>query len=474
MTDIPLDATGRPLDAALIDEFAGRFRGEAIVPESENYDEARKVFNGMIDKRPALIARCAGVADVMAAVVFARAGELPVAVRGGGHSVSGHAVCDGGVVIDTSPMKGMWVDPEARTARAQAGLTWGEFDRETQAFGLAVTGGRASDTGIAGLTLGGGSGWIERKCGFAVDNLISVEMVSAEGKYLRASEDENPELFWGLRGGGGNFGIATSFEYRLHPIGPMVLGGMLMYPIEMATDVCRFYRDFIEYAPDELGGGIVFLTAPPDPSIPEEVRGTKLVAVFVCFAGSVEEGEEAVRPLREAIPPTMDMVSPMPYTVLQTLLDAGNPPGMHHYWKAGFLDEFPDEAIAAAIEHAKEMTSPMTVVALIPMGGAIARVGENDTPLGPRDSAFNYHLLTQWPDPTDDPEIHIGWTRRMDATLRPWTNERVYLNFIGDEGEERVKSGYGSEKYRRLAALKNEYDPENLFRLNQNIKPTKN
>ena len=470
MVDVPLGAADRPIDDALVREFAGRFRGEVVLPESPSYDEARRVFNGMVDKRPALIARCTGVADVMAAIVFARANELTVAVRGGGHSVSGYGTCDGGIVIDLSPMKGMWVDPENRTARAQAGLTWGEFDRETQVFGLATTGGRVSDTGIAGLTLGGGSGWIERKCGFGADNLLSVEMVTAEGKLVRASESENRELFWGLRGGGGNFGVVTSFEFRLHPVGPLVLGGMLLYPIEQAKEVLGFYRGFIEEAPDELGGGVVFLTAPPEPFIPEPVQGTKLVAVFVCYTGPIEEGEEAIRPLKESVPPAMDLVQPMPYTVLQTLLDAGNPPGMQHYWKAGFLDELPDEAIDTVIEHAKGMTSPTTVAALIPMGGAIARVG-GDALLGLRDAAYNYHLLTQWPDPADGPERHIGWTRNMDEALKPWTNERVYLNFIGDEGEERVKTGYGPGKYRRLAALKAEYDPANLFRLNQNIKP---
>ncbi len=472
MVDIPLGATGRPLDEALVQEFAGRFRGEVILPDSPAYDESRRVFNGMIDRRPALIARCTGVADVMDAVVFARANELTVAVRGGGHSVPGYGTCDGGLVIDLSPMKGMWVDPETRTARAQAGLTWGELDRETQAFGLAVTGGRVSHTGIAGLTLGGGSGWIERKCGFTADNLLSVEMVNAEGQFIRASASENPDLFWGVRGGGGNFGVATSFEYRLHPVGPILLAGMLLYPAQQAGEIVRFYREFMQSAPDELGGGLAFLTAPPEPFIPEEVQGTKLLAVIVCYVGPIEEGEATISPMREAFPPAMDLVQPMPYTALQTLLDDGNPPGMQHYWKAGFLDELPDEAIDTIVERAMEMTSPMTIIALIPMGGAIARVEEADALLGLRDLAYNYHILTQWPDPADDPERHIGWTRKMNEALAPWTNERVYLNFIGDEGEERVKTGYGPEKYGRLVELKNKYDPENLFRLNQNIKPS--
>lgn len=461
---------GEAVGAAVIQGLAANFRGQLIRSDDQGYEQARAVFNGMIDRRPALIARCTGVADVISAVDFARENELTVAVRGGGHSVPGYGTCDGGLVIDLSPMKGIRVDPEARTAHAEGGVVWGELDRETQAFGLAVTGGRVSGTGIAGLTLGGGSGWIERKCGFTVDNLLSVDLVTADGSFLRASESENPDLFWGLRGGGGNFGIATSLEYRLHPVGPIVLGGLLMYPAERAGEVLRFYRDFMQSAPDELCGGCIFITAPPEPFIPEPVQGTQLLAILVCYVGPVEEGEEAIRPLREALPPAMDLVQPMPYTALQSLIDAGSPPGRQQYWKAGFLNELPDAAIDAFVYHAREVTSPMTAVVLVPMGGAIARLGEEGALLGQRDLAYNYHILSQWPDPGDS-ERNIEWTRRMDAALRPWANERVYLNWIGDEGEERVKSGYGPEKYRRLVELKNKYDPENLFRLNQNVRP---
>jgi FAD/FMN-containing dehydrogenase len=461
----------RAAGAAVMQGMEANFQGELIRPGDAGYDAARAVFNGMIDCRPALIARCSGVADVVTAVNFARENGLTVAVRGGGHSVSGYSVCDGGLVIDLSPMKGIWVTPGFRTARAQAGVRWRELDRETQAFGLAVTGGRVSDTGISGLTLGGGSGWLERKYGFTVDSLLSVDVVTADGSFLRASESENADLFWGLRGGNGNFGIATSFEYRLHPVGPVVLGGMLLHSADRAEDLLRFYRDFMRDAPDEVCGGAVFITAPPEPFIPEPVQGTQLLAIIFCYVGPVEEGEETIRPLREFGPPAMDLVQPMPYTVLQTLIDAGNPPGMHQYWKAGFLHELPDEAIDTFVAQARRVTSPMTAVALLPMGGAIARVGEHETPLGLRDAAYNYHLLTQWPGP-EDSERHIEWTREMDAAMRPWTDERVYLNFIGDEGEERVRSGYGPEKYERLVELKNKYDPQNLFHLNQNIRPT--
>jgi FAD/FMN-containing dehydrogenase len=475
MADQSITLGGAPQDDGIDEEVFGElradFRGELLRARDDGYDAARAVFNGMIDRRPALIARCAGVADVISAVNFARENGLLLAVRGGGHSVPGYAVVDGGVVIDLSPMKGVWVDPESKTARAQAGLLQGELDRETQAFGLAVTGGRVSHTGIAGLTLGGGSGWIERKFGFAVDNLISADVVTADGRFVRASAQENEDLFWGLRGGGGNFGIVTSFEYRLHPVGPIVLGGMLVYPAEQAREVLRFYRDFIEEAPDELGGGCAFVVAPPEPFVPEHVQGTQVLAVVVCYVGPVEDGEAAIRPLTDARPPALDMVQPMPYTVVQSLTDAGNPHGMQNYWKAGFLEELPDEAIDAFVEQAQKATSPQTTVLLMPMGGALARVPDEETPLGLRDSAFNFHAISMWTDPAD-PERHIRWARDITEAMQPWTSERTYLNFIGDEGEERVRTAYDPEKFSRLVALKDKYDPDNLFRLNQNIKPT--
>ena len=462
---------GDGLDETIFQEFRANFRGELVRSRDDGYDAARVVFNGMIDRRPVLIARCAGVADVIAAVNFARDNDLQVAIRGGGHSVPGYAVVEGGVVIDLSLMKGVWVNPEARTARAQAGLTWGELDRETQVFGLAVTGGRVSDTGIAGLTLGGGSGWIERKLGFTADNLISADVVTSDGRFVRASEEENEDLFWGLKGGGGNFGIVTSFEYRLHPVGPIVLGGMLMYPADQAGDVLRFYRDFIETAPDELGGGCAFVTAPPEPFVPEPVQGKQVLAVIVSYVGSIEEGEQAIRPLKEALPPAVDMVQPMPYTTLQSMIDPGNPPGMQNYWKAGFLSELPDEAIDTFINSALRVTSPLTSVLLMPMGGTIARVPDEATPLGLRDATYNFHAITMWADPAE-PEKHIRWAREIEEAMRPWTSERTYLNFIGDEGEERVRTAYDPDKYRLLVALKDKYDPTNLFRLNQNIRPT--
>ena len=359
---------GKPLDESAVQEFAANFRGDLIRPDDEGYDAARAVYNAMIDRRPAVIARCSGVADVIAAVNFARENELVVAVRGGGHSVPGYGVCDGGIVIDLSPMKGIWVDPASRTARAQAGVTWGEFDRETQQFGLATTGGRVTHTGISGLTLGSGSGWLERKYGLTCDNLVSAEVVTAGGEFLKASETENEDLFWGLRGGGGNFGVVTSFEYRLHDVGPIVLGGMLMFPFSRAAELVRFWRDHLKNAPDELGGAPAFLTAPPAPFVPEHLKGQLVAGLIVCYAGPPEEGEEWVRPLKDFGPPEVDLVQPMPYTVLQTLVDPANPPGRRNYWKAENMAELSDEAIDIMVDQASKITSPFSVVLLEPEG----------------------------------------------------------------------------------------------------------
>jgi FAD/FMN-containing dehydrogenase len=452
-------------------ELEASFRGEIVRPDSAGYDEARKIFNAMIDRRPALIARCSGVADVIEAVRHARANDLQIAVRGGGHGVPGYAVCDDGIVIDMRPMKGIRVDPAARTARAQAGCNWGDLDRETQAFGLAVTGGRMSDTGIAGLTLGSGSGWLERKYGLTVDNVISADVVTADGELVTASATANPELFWGLRGGGGNFGIVTEFEYRLHPVGPLVYAGMWGYPAERAKEIMRVYRDFIEAAPDDIGGCLAFLTAPPEPFVPEEVRGTQMLAVVVFYAGPAEEGEDAFGPLREQLgDPAVDVVQPMPYTALQQMIDPGNPPGLQQYWKAGFLHELGDEAIEALAEKAWTVPSPLTAILFLPMGGAIARVPDGETPLGQRDAGWNYHLLSMWPDPAEN-ESQIAWTREFASVLEPYATGGFYPNMQVDEGQAALAGAYGPEKWEQLVELKGAWDPENVFCLNQNIKP---
>jgi FAD/FMN-containing dehydrogenase len=446
------------------------FGGQLIHPGDAGYDDARAVFNGMIDRSPVLIARCADADDVVAAVGLARDHDLPLSVYGGGHGVTGSAVVDAGICVDMRGMKGIDVDPDARTVRADAGLTWGELDAATQEHGLAVTGGRMSDTGVAGLTLGSGSGWLERKLGFTCDNLVAAEVVTADGRKVTASQDENADLFWGLRGGGGNFGIVTTFTFRLHPVGPIVLGGMLMYPAAMAGDLVRFFRDFMTAAPDEVGAGLAFITAPPEEFVPEPVRGQPVCGVIVCYAGPVEEGEDALRPLREFGPPGIDLVEPMPYVAVQQLINAGNPKGLQNYWSADFLADLPDEAADTLVEHATKPVSPFTQILLIPGGGAITRVDDDATAFGSRRAPWNVHFLSLWPDPADD-ERNIAYTRAIATAMKPWTTGEVYLNFIGDEGQDRVEAGFGARKWARLRELKAKWDPTNLFRHNQNIPP---
>ena len=446
------------------------FGGQLIHPGESGYDEARAVFNGMIDRRPAVIAVCTSADDVVAAVNHARESGLPISVYGGGHSVTGASVVDEGICIDMRGMKGISVDPAARTVRAEAGLNWGEFDAATQEHGLAVTGGRVPDTGIAGLALGSGSGWLERKLGFTCDNLLAAELVTADGRIVRASATENPELFWGLRGGGGNFGIVTAFHLQLHPIGPIVLGGLLVYPAPMARDLVRFWRDFMLSAPDEVGSALAFITAPPADFVPEPVRGHPVVGAVICYAGPVEEGEKVLRPLREFGPPGLDLVQPMPYTAVQDLITESNPHGMRNYWNADFLTELPDAAVDALVEHATQPVSPLSQMLLIAGGGAIARVSDDETAFGDRGSPFGVHFLSMWSDPADDAK-NIAYTKAISAAMQQWTTGSVYLNFIGDEGMSRVEAAFGPDKYKRLQALKREWDPQNLFCHNQNIVP---
>ncbi len=452
-------------------ETIGAFSGVLMAVGDEGYDEARSVFNGMIDRRPALIARCASPTDVAAAVKLATDTGTPLSVYGGGHGVTGAAVVDGGLCVDLRGLKGITVDASAKTARVEAGCTWGEVDAATQEHALAVTGGRVSTTGVAGLALGSGSGWLERSFGFVCDNLIAAEVVTADGRAVRASGDENPELFWGLRGGGGNFGIVTAFHLQLHDLGPIVLGGMLLYPAAVGPELVRFYRDFMEKAPDEVGTGLAFICAPPEDFVPEPVRGQPVIGVIVCCSGPVEAAEEALRPLREFGPPAVDMVAPMPYLAVQQLLDPPNPHGMRNYWTADFYDELPDDAVDALVAKATQPVSPMTQIILVPGGGAIARVDDEVMAFGQRHSKWNIHYLSMWPDPSDD-ERNIAYTRELSGALKPWAAGGVYLNFIGDEGSERVKSAFGPEKFARLQALKDEWDPTNVFRHNQNIPPS--
>ncbi len=446
------------------------FGGELLTPGANRYDEARAVFNGMIDRRPALIAVCGSTDDVAAAVNYGRDQGLPLSVYGGGHGVTGAAVVDDGLVIDMRGMKGIAVDAEARTVRAEAGLNWGEFDAATQEHGLAVTGGRVPDTGVAGLALGSGSGWLERKLGFTCDNLIGAEVVTADGRVVKASADENPELFWGLRGGGGNFGVVTAFYLQLHPIGPLLLGGLLAWPAPMAGDVVRFWRDFMTSAPDEVGSALAFITAPPADFVPEPVRGHPILGCVVCYAGDVEAGEEVMRPLREFGPPPLDLLGPMPYVAVQDLITEGNPRGLRNYWSADFLAELPDDAIDAHVAHSTKPVSPFSQMLIVAGGGAIARVPEDATAFSGRTAPFNAHYLSLWQDEADD-EKNIAYTRAIASAMKPWTTGRVYLNFIGDEGMDRIEASFGKEKYARLQSLKAEWDPDNLFRHNQNIRP---
>ncbi|HUP73463.1 MAG TPA: FAD-binding oxidoreductase [Acidimicrobiales bacterium] len=438
-----------------------------IHPEDARYDDARTVFNAMVDKRPAVIAECASPTDVVHALALARERVYDVAVRAGGHSVAGLSMNDDGLVVDVRPMKDIEVDPKRRWARVGAGVTWGEFDRAAQAHGLATTGGRASTTGVAGFTLGGGSGWLERAYGLTCDNLEAVELVTADGRQVRASETENADLFWALHGGGGNFGVATAFEFRMHAVGPSVLAGLMLWPGDAGYDVARAYRDFAFDAPDEFGSGLVFLTGPPEEFVPEQLRGTTVAAVAVCWTGAVDDGQDIVQPLRD-LGPAADLVGPMPYADFQCMID--DPPGLYNYWTADYHDTFPDEALRVFVKYGFERQSPFVQQILIPWGGAVARVAEDATPLAQRTATWLSHPFALWEDPGDT-DANIAWARGFRRDIARYATGGAYLNFIGNEGQERVRAAFGDEKYARLAAIKAEWDPDNTFRGNQNIVP---
>jgi FAD/FMN-containing dehydrogenase len=455
-----LDST--TLSMKTIDLFGTRLRGKLIRPGHDDYDAARKVWNGNIDRRPALIARCTGVADVIEAVNFARAHRLVVAVRGGGHNAAGHGTCDGGIVIDLGPMKGIRVDPTSRTAHAQGGVTWAELDRETQAFGLATPGGTVSNTGIAGLTLGGGAGSLSGQYGLSCDNLLSADVITADGQFLRASAEQNQDLFWGLRGGGGNFGIVTSFEFQLHPVGPLVLGGMVLHPMAKAKEVLEFCREFGRTLPDEAFVLGACMTSP---------EGMPMAAMLLSHNGPIQEGERVLEPARRFGPPIADLVQPMPYVARQTLLDAGFAEhGVQRYWKSGFADTLSDELIDVLVEGAADFPSPLSAVAWYPIHGAVVRVAADATAYALRRALWDVNVVAQWPDPAGS-ELHIAWVRQLWARLEPLTTGCAYVNHIaGDDRPERVRASYG-QNYERLVALKNKYDPTNLFHLNPNVRP---
>src|SRR5712691_7043433 len=451
------------LDEATVQGFKTRVRGPLLRPGDAGYDEARKVFNAMNDKHPALIVPCTGVADVIAAVAFARTHHLLVAVRGGDHSVAGHSVCEGGLMIDLSQMRSVRVDPSKRIARAEGGARWGDFDRETQAFGLATTGGTNSDTGVGGLTLGGGLGWLAGKYGLACDNLLSVDLVTADGTVLTASATEHADLFWGLRGGGGNFGVVTSFEYQLHPVGP-VLAGMVLYPFTKAREALTLYRDFATAIPDEVNTIGALLTSPD---------GVPMVAIAVCYNGNLDVGEQILRPLREFGPPLVDQISPMPYCQAQTLFDAALVRGRRYYFKSNFMQRISDGAIDTLIERFATIPSPLSLVYFEQLGKAANRVSATATAFSHRDALCDWGCDAVWLDPAAD-GVNIQWTRELAEAMRPFTTGSDYVPHIGletEEGAERIKAAYGAN-YERLVALKNTYDPTNLFRHNQNIQPT--
>ncbi|KOX21189.1 FAD-linked oxidase [Saccharothrix sp. NRRL B-16348] len=445
-------------------------RGEVIRPGDLGYEQYRRVWNGSIHRHPGLIVRCAGVADVRSAVRFARKHGLLVAVRGGGHSFPGYSVCDGGMVIDLSLMKGIRVDPDGRTARVQAGVVLGDLDRETQEFGLAVTSGIVTHTGVAGLTLGGGIGWMMRKYGLTIDALLSVDVVTADGGFVRAAENHNADLFWGIRGGGGNFGIVTEFEFRLHPLGPNVFAGPVFWPMEDAPKVLEFYRDWIADCPDELMTIVVQRRVLALPMIPPSLVGKHVIAVTACHVGSVEDGERVVRPLKSFGRPLLDLCKPKPYLAHQSMFDPSFPHGWWYYFRACDVAGLSDGVIDVMAEHGSRIVSPVTSVALWQMGGAVARVGEDETAFNGRNTGFTFNINGN-STTGEGFEVERQWARSYWSALAPH-HTGVYVNFLMDEGGERVRQAYGSAKYDRLKALKRAYDPDNFFRLNQNIPPT--
>jgi FAD/FMN-containing dehydrogenase len=450
-----------PLADTVLRDFEAGLRGRLVRPADAEYDHSRRVFNAMIDRHPALIVRCAGAADVMRSVALARDYGLPLSVRGGGHSVAGTAVCDGGIVLDLAPMKGLRVDPGSRTADAQAGLLLRDLDHETQAFQLATPLGVVSVTGIAGLTLGGGLGWLNGKYGLACDNVLHADVVTADARLVRASADENPDLYWAIRGGSGNFGVVTEFGYRLHPVGP-VLGGFVSYPIERSREALRFFHAFASTCPDELSL-VASLGTTPD-------RRTS-VSVAVCYCGPLEQGEQVLRPLREFGPPVADTIGPIAYRALQSASDAGFPAGQQHYWKSGWLEDLSDGAIDVLFDFMARNPSPATTgVGLQQMHGAASRVESSATAFAHRANQYDCLILAQWPDPHASAE-HIAWSRGFFAALEPFLTGGVYVNDLGNEGVDRVRAAYGTN-YARLVELKDRYDPDNLFRINHNVGPT--
>jgi len=454
-----------------ISDFKANLRGRLIQPSDKDYDEARKVYNGMIHKKPRLIVRCTDVADVISSVNFARENDLLLAIRGGGHNAGGLGICDDGLVIDLAPIKYTRVDPDARTITVGGGCTWGDVDHATHVFGLATPSGIISTTGVGGLTLGGGIGHLTRKCGLTIDNLLAADVVLANGTFVRANADEDSDLFWAIRGGGGNFGVITSFTFKLHPI-DILYGGPMLYELSEAADVMKWYRDLIPTAPDDLNGFFAFLTVPPAPPFPEHLHMKKMCGVVWAYAGAQTKAEETFKPIRAFKKPALDFVGPLPQPALQSMFDALYPPGLQWYWRADFVNELSDDAIAQHTHFGEALPSMHSTMHLYPINGAASRVGKNDTAWNYRDATWAQVMVGVDPDPANN-EKTTSWTKSYYDALHPYSAGGAYVNFLmGDEGEDRVKKTYG-DNYERLVAIKNKYDSGNLFRVNQNIKPTR-
>ncbi len=460
MEPITTTSAGK-LDQQLITNFREKLTGDLLLPSDHGYDEARKIWNGMIDRQPALIVRCKNAKDVIDAVNLAREHNLLLSIKGGGHNISGNAVCDGGIMVDLSFMKSVKIDPEQQIAYVETGATWGDFDAVSQSHGLATTGGVVSTTGVAGLTLGGGVGWLVRKHGLSCDNLIEADIVTSDGTLLKTNANEHQELFWGIRGGGGNFGIVTSMKFRLHKVNT-VLGGMIIHPMDKAKEALQFFREFVKTAPEELTLYMGLLTSPD---------GIPVVAFIGCYTGDLEQGEAVLKPLREFGSPVADLFGPIAYTQMQTLLNAAAPHGNRYYWKSNFLEALSDEAIDVIVSYAASVPSPFSAILLEYYGGASNQEPEGGAAYPHRLSLFDLVIMSNWTDKQED-EKNISWARNFWEAIQPYSSNRVYVNVLGVEGEERVKEAYG-KNYTRLVALKSKYDPNNLFRLNQNIKPMK-
>jgi FAD/FMN-containing dehydrogenase len=469
---VSIDGSSVRISEDKVRSLEDALEGDLIRPDDRRYDQARAVWNGMIDRYPALIARCRGVPDVVASVNFVRNENIAVSVRGGGHNVAGTAVCNGGLVIDLSQMTAVEVNPLNNTVRAQAGALLRDLDRETQNHGLAVPAGTVSETGIAGLTLGGGMGWLSRKYGLTCDNLIGVDMVMADGTLLHVDDETNKLLMWGLRGGGGNFGIVTSFECQTVEVGPTVLAGFVLHPMEHAKEFLEFYGEFVARAPDELTTIAVVRVMPPVPSVPKELHGVPVAGTGVCYVGDIEEGRRLLQPLLDFGNPLSDTVGPVSFVEHQAVLDEGVPSGHHYYEKSEYLPSLTSDLIDTLVEHGRQVRSPYSFVGLFQLDGAVGRVGERDTAYTQRDAAFSLVISAAWQDPGET-SGNVEWVRTFWSAVRPLAIGGTYINFMSeDEGRDRVVAAYGREKYRRLVALKNEYDPANIFRSNQNITPT--